>query len=164
MNTSTRSAIALPLNNKPSGLKLRDNCTVYSTNESNYSASETQPSYIRYFTHAHKLQFCSLLFTFAMNSVTETKQSQVQGEARSGFHGECRTHTRGLVDGLCMDLEPGMVRQHCIDLIRPEPACSGLSQQLVKVQVCSAATKETYKSKNLVQEAAQSFLLWRGHD
>uniref|UniRef100_A0A0A9CSM9 Uncharacterized protein n=1 Tax=Arundo donax TaxID=35708 RepID=A0A0A9CSM9_ARUDO len=36
-----------------------------------------------------------------------------------------------------MDLEPRVVRQHCIDLIRPEPARRRLLHQLLKVQVCA---------------------------
>jgi hypothetical protein len=138
--------------------------TIYSTHEPDYAALEaqrTQPSYSRYFTYAHILQLCSLLFTLATNSVTEIKQSQAQGEARSGFNGKRRTHTRWLVDGLCMDLEPRMVGQHCIDLIGAEPACSRFCHQLVKVQVCPPATKATYTSKTLVLEAAESFRLWR---
>jgi hypothetical protein len=58
-----------------------------------------------------------------------------------------------------MDLEPCIVRQHRIDLIRPEPACPSLHHQLVKVQVCPPIANETQTGNNSVQ-AAQSLLIW----
>lgn len=84
----------------------------------------------------------------------------MQSAVKSGVYGECRTHTDGFVNGLCMDLEPCMVRQHRIDLIWPEPACSRLHHQLVKVQVCPPIANETHTSNNSVQEAAQNLLIW----
>jgi hypothetical protein len=64
-------------------------------------------------------------------------------------------HTDGLVDGLCMDLEPLIVRQDRVYLIRPEPASRGLRLELLKVQVCPP----TITNKNSAQETTKCFIL-----
>jgi hypothetical protein len=58
-----------------------------------------------------------------------------------------------------MDLEPLIVRQDRVDLIRPEPARRGLRLELLKVQVCPPTTTTRNISENAAQQTTKRFLL-----
>jgi hypothetical protein len=51
-----------------------------------------------------------------------------------------------------MDLEPLIVGQDRVDLIRPEPARRGLRLELLKVQVCPPTTTTRNISENAAKE------------